>query len=394
MLTKVFNILFYIFIALIPTGQLLRFKVVNNVNIVPQDLIVFLLFIISVYIFIKKKFIPKDSLFVLAYLLFICVGTVSLVINSFFNPSYNFLVSLLYGVRLTVYLSIFIYPLILKDKARVNNLIFLAGSIIVLIGIFQYLYYNDLSFLRYLGWDSHLYRLFSTFLDPNFAGIFYVVFLGFVAARIHNIFRIKTPSFEIFILIMTIISIYLTYSRSAFLAFIVFALVVFILQKKFLRIVIFVPMLLVLYFLFSDKMVEGLNPFRTFSSNQRIVSFKNAFDIFSKNPIFGVGYNSFRYALIKYEYVSEIGAATSNSDAGTDNSLLFTLTTTGIIGFFFFSVGYFTLLKKLYLERTFESSIYFAVVLSVFFGSLFVNALFYIPIISFLFLILAFRSES
>ena len=56
----------------------------------------------------------------------------------------------------------------------------ISGSLIVLLGFIQLMFYPALRNLYYLGWDEHLYRMFSTFLDPNFAGAFFVLFTLFV----------------------------------------------------------------------------------------------------------------------------------------------------------------------------------------------------------------------
>ena len=133
MLDKLFIVLFAAFLMAFPTGELLRIKLTDNVYVVPQDFIAVILFFISSYNFVQRKEKPRDHLFVLFFLFFIGFGTISLVINSIINPAYNFIVSLLYGIRLTIYTAIFLYPLTLRNKIRANSLMFLSGSTIVII---------------------------------------------------------------------------------------------------------------------------------------------------------------------------------------------------------------------------------------------------------------------
>ena len=103
-----------------------------------------------------------------------------------------------------------------------------------------------------------------------------------------------------------------------------------------------------LLFVVSDTSVEGLNPFRTVSSGERLKSFNEGVYIFEKNSVLGVGFNTYRYAQVRYSIRNQIGAAGSNADAGTDNSWLFVAATTGIVGLVFFCLSYFYLLKSFF----------------------------------------------
>src|SRR3989344_4212784 len=76
------------------------------------------------------------------------------------------------------------------------------------------------NYLYYLGWDEHLYRLFSTFLDPNFAGAFFVLYFLFALNILIDSLKKQTKFFSLFIGLMSflaLIAIFLTYSRSALL---------------------------------------------------------------------------------------------------------------------------------------------------------------------------------
>jgi hypothetical protein len=80
-----------------------------------------------------------------------------------------------------------------------------------LLGLLQYIYIPDTRFLASLGWDDHYYRLLSTQLDPNFAGI--IIAIGLVAATALQNSVWKYTSFGILAL-----SLLLTWSRASWLA--------------------------------------------------------------------------------------------------------------------------------------------------------------------------------
>lgn len=389
---KISQLLIVLLLAVFPTGELLRIKIYENVYITPQDFIVFILFILVAYKFVTDKIKPKFADFFMLQLIFISLGVLSLVINCFFNTEYNFQVSLLYAIRYLMYLCILFYPLLIGNKLNVNNLIFLSGGAVVLIGIPQFFFYNNLRNLFYLGWDDHLYRLFSTFLDPNFVGLFYVLYLGLLIGRIFKKGWNKAY-FEVIFMFLTFISIYLTYSRSALIALFTFVISLSLLCKKIKLIFFALPILIFFIFVFSDFGTEGLNPLRTASSRDRIMSISNAGVIIKDNFIYGVGFNSFRYAQLKYGLRNEWGAALSNADAGTDNGLLFVFATTGIIGLIVFIISYYRMFKNLYEEKTYESKVCIASLLALFSGGFFINSLFYIPIMTFILLVLAFKSS-
>ena len=110
-----------------------------------------------------------------------------------------------------------------KDfKSLVKKLIIFIGIFIVGLGFIQFLFYQSLRNLFYLGWDEHLYRMFSIFLDPNFAGAFFVLYYFlFVlnilidSLKINKIFFIFHWSYFTFYLDCN----FLTYSRSALNAY-------------------------------------------------------------------------------------------------------------------------------------------------------------------------------
>ena len=139
---------------------------------------------------------------------------------------------------------------------------------------------------------------------------------------------------------------------------------------------------------FVSKYSEGTNLFRTVSTNARIESYQQAWVFFQQSPLFGIGFNAYRYAQDRaFPSCNEKKAqrcldkqvlAESHAGAGTDNSFLFVLATTGIVG----STAYlFLWYRILLLSWKHKTEPYGLIVLSsslaLFANSLFINSLFY-----------------
>lgn len=387
-------ILFIILMACFVFGETVRLEFIPNVFIKPLDIAVFIIAFFGIgKLIISKKLdvLYKDKIFKFAVLFFL-IGFVSLLFNSGSFNTGEFFSSLLYGLRFVLYALIFI---IIKNTSRpfTNKIIYVligAGCVILTFGFIQYFFYSNLRNLYYLGWDDHLYRLFSTFLDPNFAASFFVLFIillfGIFFYFLNNKKRIRTILTAILIL-LTFISIYLTFSRSGLIMLFASIFVFLILVKKLKWILIFVFVYLI-FSVFSSKSfnVENINPFRIASSEARLNSVKDAIQIIVKNPILGVGFNSYKYAQIRNGLRREENALLSHADAGTDNSFLFVLATTGIVGFLAYIYLLYRILKLAYLKyksSVKKSLIYYLsiTVIASFIGiiidSMFINSLFY-----------------
>jgi O-antigen ligase len=192
----------------------------------------------------------------------------------------------------------------------------------------------------------------------------------------------------------TIIAIYLTFSRTALVALISGVVFITIVKKRFKELAIIVIVLVISIFAFADIHIEGLNPFRTASTNERIKSAVNTLTIIEKNMLIGVGFNSFRNAQIRYGFRNTQGSSISNSDSGTDNSYLFVLATTGILGFIPYILSYFLLCRNLYNTEGSGGFFLTGALVSVMVGSIFLNCLFYTPLLGWLFLAISPRKST
>ena len=150
--------------------------------------------------------------------------------------------------------------------------------------------------------------------------------------------------------------------------------------------------LTVLFLLTIDTGVEGLNPFRTVSTKARIESYETASRIFLEHPVLGVGFNAYRYAQNEYGYRVSEKWETSHADAGTDNSFLFVLATTGIIGFSAYVYLWLRIIvsvRRRLNDGSQLSVVTLSSIVSVFAGAFFINVLFYPFIMAWLWYLLA-----
>jgi len=385
------KIIFIVFLGLFPLGELIRFDL-GNFSIKPIDIAAILLFVVWVPQAFKKwkKNIISNNLFI-PIILLAATMCISLLLNIKNFSGNEIFVAFSYILRWILYASlIFIVKSFqVKFKEKIIYLLLSIGAVIIFLGFTQHFFYTSLRNLYYLGWDEHMYRMFSTFLDPNFAGSFFVLYLIFLAGLLLNSLKNKISQvwFIGLISIFTLVSVYLTYSRSALIMLIVSAFI-FLTSAKKIKWLVLIICVSVLFILTSSKnfYIENINLFRIVSAEARIDSAKVAIEIIKNNLFFGVGFNTYRYAQVKYGFRNAVGSAESHADAGTDNSFLFIFATTGIIGLIFYLNLLWVILKKSYLnykqhkDKDIQKYIGLVVLASVggiIIDSFFVNSLFY-----------------
>jgi putative inorganic carbon (HCO3(-)) transporter len=409
---KILKILIFCTLLIFPFGELLRLDLGNNIVLKPLDMIAGLILLFwSILVVTKRIKKPEFSWY---YILFPLVGLLSLVINSTWLKPHELLASAMYLIRWVSYLGVFfaVKQMDKNFKQRVISLLLIDGLVIVLLGYVQYFFFSSLKPLYYLGWDDHMYRLFSVFLDPNYTGGLLVLYLLFTGGLFYIYFKdSKAKSSKVVlyknfalskkkimillssVMILTLIALFLTFSRSALLMLIVGASVFFILIGRKKLILLLFATLLVFILLISSKFnVESINLFRHASSVARIGNYEVALSIFQEHPFLGVGFNTYRYAKDFYHIQSDWTKAPSHADAGVDNSFLFVLVTTGVVGLTMYLFVWFYIFKRAFQLYKNEKNIHAAVViascLGLFVHALFINSLFF-PAIMFWIWILA-----
>ena len=303
---------------------------------------------------------------------FAAVGALSLGLNLLRFASWQVGTGSLYLLRWTAYACV--YLMIVQDK-RLSRFIlwglFAAGSAFSILGLAQYVLYPNLRNLWYLGWDPHYFRLFSTFLDPNFAGIFIVMtfMLGLLLFRMGAWRRV-------FVLEMINgVVLYLTYSRSSLVAFVLAVAAWIVLEKKwralgalmlFAALVVWMP----------KPGGDTLRLFRTDSTVSRISNWQKAVRVVSASPLVGYGFNTLRF--VPRGQPPHPDGLISKADAGVDNSVLFLLATTGVAGlavYIWLGASMIPLFRVKSLPRLRSTGIAILVALGA--HSMFLNSLFY-----------------
>jgi O-antigen ligase len=367
MIKKIFIVVLLFFLC----GEIIRFDFGNAIILKPVDVAVGLVTIT----YFTSKFLGKQKIIQKYYLypilFFAGLGLLSLLINSAKLSINQFFVSLMYLIRWTTYAGIFfvVNDFDKKFKEKIQNLLIVAGSLIIFFGYIQFFYYSTLRNLFYLGWDEHMYRMFSVFLDPNFAGAFFVLFFLFLINLFFKNKNILIGGISLF----TLGAVFLTFSRSALIMLVMGVCTQLILLKKKKMIFILLAIVFIVLLITSRYFnIENINLFRAASTEARLETAKNALSIFAKNPLIGVGFNTYRYMQFKYGFRNEISIS-SHADASPDNSFLFVLATTGILGFSIFALLWYRILKR----TLTVSPLFVASAFGILIDSFFINSLFY-----------------
>ena len=373
--------LFIFTLFLFPLGEVFRFDFGFGVVIRPIDIAIAILVLSWLVLKILNKQKIKNEDILTAIFLFAISGFFSLIISSLDLSLSEFLISFSYLLRWIAYAGIFF---VIGDfdrgfKEKIKSFLIAIGALIVGLGYLQYFSYSNLRNLFYLGWDEHMCRMFSIFLDPNFAGAFFVLFFLFQI----NIFLKKKNTLTGILLALTLGAVFLTFSRSALIMLIISSSLMFVLMNKKAWIAILLGITFLVIIVSSRYFsIENINLFRVVSSEARLETAKKAVQIIRAHPVFGIGFNAYRYAKLGYPLRNDSSRLVSHADAGVDNSLLFVIATTGFVGFILYLFLWFKILKR-------TSILVIASIVGVFIDSMFINSLFYSLIMLWLWMIIA-----
>ncbi len=269
------------------------------------------------------------------------------------------------------------------SRKYIYQLLYYSGFFIAFLGLIQIIVFPNLVFQESLGWDPHYFRLVSSFLDPNFTGGFLILTLIIIILS-HELDLSRKAKIISFLFVY--LSIILTFSRGNILMLIVsFAIItLFNRSLKIFFLSLSISFLIISSYIFYDNLViKPRNINKDLSASYRINSWKAGKEIFLKNPILGVGFNSYRFALDEYNLIPK-QLLKGRASSSNDSSLLFVLSTTGVIGISFYllflsSLFYFG--YKRYKLGDSTGLILISGLMGLLIHSLFVNSLFYPPIL-------------
>jgi putative inorganic carbon (HCO3(-)) transporter len=342
---------FVIFLPVI--GELVRIPIAAENGILISDAVIPLF----VAVWIIKKFtrherLPSSGLS-RPFLAFCLIAAVSLLQTFLLVRPSEVLLSSYYLIRLISYVLLCLITVdSVKNESQAKKIIaciFSAAVIIAVIGFVQLAVYPDLSKLEQLGWDPHMGRLVSTWLDPNFVGG-YLAFI--ICVMVGIILYHSKPSVKIALAVLAVVlgtALFLTYSRSAYLAVAAGIIVIGLLRSRAL--IIASVVLLIAGIAIFPRAAERLtdlthtataivfdtseNPDAT--ARLRIKSWEQTWDLVYERPILGSGFNALRYVKYSEGFVED---PQIHSASGSDSSLLTILATTGIIGLAVFTWFY------------------------------------------------------
>lgn len=374
---NIIQLLLFTILLILPFGQILRASFFDGlIHILFLDVIIALVVIVDI-LKKNKTFLSKKAFLFGPILSFIAVAIISLFVNIKNFPLEQIGISSLYLIRFMLYTGVYFVlqsqPRLFKTKFTYGLL--LSGFAFTLIGIFQYFFYPDLRNLYYAGWDEHLYRLFSSLLDPNFAGgLLTLEFILICSIMLKGNIKKTWQKLGIFFMaFLTFVALLLTYSRSTYIMAVVSAIIFLLLSgRKKMLVGFLILFTLGILILPKDLRSEGVNLFRTASIEARAEEAKHAITIIKNNWLVGVGFNTYRFAKRDYGFLDENSWREVHSGAGTENSLLFVFVTTGIVGL----VTYMFLFYKICILGK-RSAILLVSIIGLFVHSLFVNSLFY-----------------
>lgn len=358
--------LVFLFLGSLSFGQLGAIPVASGITVYSHDLILVILVLYSLAHLPKK--IPHFTLRI-PIVTFFSVCVLSLLVNlTQFSPQ-EMITSALYALRWGVYASLY-FIVIASPLKPITWLwgLYASGTAVAILGMTQYLLYPSLRNLIYLGWDPHLYRLFSTFLDPNFAAMAFVLTL--ILGQ-YLWFHAKNKIILAFTQFVALIALFLTYSRSGYLAFVVALCMVCVFYKKiwvaFVGIILFGCVLFVL----PTPGGEGVRLLRTVSTYARVENWKRGMQLIGERPVLGYGFNTLRFVQRAHGWTND-SVIVSKASAGIDNSLQFVWATTGIVGF-----GVYLLWLIVSMLLLGKHTLVFSSIISLLVHSQFSNSLFY-----------------
>ncbi len=377
---KLIYILFGAILLAPVTGELWRLPLAGF-EFLPSDLLIPPLFILWVADKIKNDRKLRWGKIGKMVALFLFTLAITYLINLYRFDFKQMVIAFSYMGRFGMYLVLTPIAFDLLDregkKTQFRDLI-LGGMIgsMVLICLFGFLQLKFFpSFLElglYLdGWDPHIGRLLSTWFDPNFISGYLAFILGPVIA-LGLYFRHKRNKkwFFIFaaIAMLGMVSLYLTFSRSGYLALMATLGILALFKSR--KLLVAGVLIVILAFTFSPRVQErsleawdsgksllGLDSQKPLdpTAELRVWSWRFAWEMIDEHPWVGVGYSRYAYEINNRGH----GLLSGHASGGSDSSLLTIWATSGLLGLLsYLSIGFVATavaIKRLWKKETFRS---------------------------------------
>ena len=395
MMLKTISFLFFVFLILLPFGQLtkipLAFLNLPEVHLYLIDIVLFLL--VSswmIWRFSRKREKYQWPSLSKPIFLFTALAGLSLAINSPLFSGREVGVGFLYLLRWFFYAGLYFVLFDLKKKFKWLNwqnmrcFLISIGSAVGIFGLIQYFLWPNLKALEVLQYDPHFYRVAGTFLDPGFTGLILVFTLLLI---IDCWFKEKKKwLIPLFLVIYSVLA--LTHSRASWLVFFLAIFLVSSFKKSWKFLLLILVLMGATYFFLPRPAGEGGKIERTYTIEARLINYQQVLTITKDHPFFGVGFNTYRYVQKDYGFLESEEWHLSQSGAGADNSWLFVLATTGIFGF----LSYLWLWGRA-LKISQKNIFVLATLIALMVHAFFLNSLFYPWIMAWIWILLAMENS-
>lgn len=302
---------------------------------------------------VKKRSLSPSLMAVAALAgIFLCWAPLMLFISLGTLPTSHLIISLAYWVRLATLLALIPALCVLcedeksKKSLRISSVG--AGAALIILGFIQYMFVPDLAFLAPAGWDPHIGRLVSTWLDPNFFGLFCLLYI-LLLLQVKKTY----PLMWLATAMLTILALVATQSRSSWLAggaiiFIAPYLIISLRRSLHPATVragaaaigaLLLTTVIITTLFFYDRLAGLVVSDATVQL--RADSLRVAWSaVVEPHWLLGVGYNAFGWYAQKAGLIADF---LTHSRSGIDNSFLALWATTGVVGLTLFS-GMWTLI--------------------------------------------------
>lgn len=383
---------FLLILLSIAFGQLLRVELgAHGGSIIFSDVLIILVDLV----WLGRKLIKvedfKKSIFFGPIVLFVIWAIISGLYSLNFLLPEETLRGSFYLIRWVFYAGLFFVTLDLMSNLKAIKKywqwIIWIGLIVAFLGFVQLVYVPDFEFMTEFGWDPHEGRLLSTFFDPNLVGGFLAFIISLVFSALFFEVRKKKRLVLGIIGLVLFLALILTFSRSALIGFFIsFSVIAFIRSWKIAILGYVILALAILAFPRSLERIQSAAELDR-TSQARIESWQEGWQVISEHPLVGVGLNNLPYT--KPSLTSKDEEKIAHSASGFDSSILTVWATTGTIGLILYLIIYGLVIWysfKTYIDQKappFIRALGLGVgggAIGLFFHSQFVNSLFYSPI--------------
>lgn len=290
---------------------------------------------------------------------FLALAAFSLLLSLLVLPFGDVLQSGLYLVRLMLYFGLIpcSYLLIRRHPgSSLTSWLVIIALAVAATGFLQLQFLPNLEELaKTAGYDPHINRLVGSWLDPNFiGGYFAFASLLFISLAVYQ----KKHRPQVLLLTSSailLVAMFLTYSRSAYLAFLVGLFILGIMKARTLLIIILIIGGIGLAS--SERAQQRVDELVTsmtsvlFNTSEnpdptarlRLQNWEQTLEMIAQKPLLGHGYNTLSYVKLNEGFIKSEDV---HSASGSDSSLLTITATTGIIGLFLFLVFIFLILRR------------------------------------------------